>query len=79
MSVWRWSRGGGKKLDEPAVLFLFVRVMEHFTVFSGVVRSILGSPGLVGAAEEGDFVGDEFPGGSQGEVAVVGWVVSQLA
>ena len=52
--------------------------MEHFAVVSRVVRLILGSPGLVGAAEEGDFFGDEFPGGSQGEVAVVGWVVTQL-
>ena len=43
-----------------------------------MVRGILGSPGLVGAAEEGDFFGDEFPGGCLGEVTVVGWVISQL-
>ena len=52
--------------------------MEHLAVVSGVVRSISGSPGLVGAAEEGDFVGDEFSGGSRGEVAVVGRAIAQL-
>ena len=59
-------------------MFLFVRVVEHFTVFSGVVRSILRSPGLDGAAAESDFFVDEFPGGCQGEVTVVGRVVTQL-
>ena len=49
-----------------------------FAIFSGVVGSVLGSPGLVGAAEEGNFFGDEFPGGCHGEVTVVGWVVAQL-
>ena len=52
--------------------------MEHFAVVCGMIRSILGSPGLVGAAKEGDFFGNELSGGSVGEVAVVGWVVSQL-
>ena len=59
-------------------MFLFISVVEHFTVFSGVVRSVLGSPSLVGAAEEGGFFGDEFPGGCHGEVTVVGWIVTQL-
>ena len=49
--------------------------MEHCAVVSSVVCSVLGSPSLVGAAEEGNFFGDEFSGGSGGEVAVVGWVV----
>ena len=52
-----------EELDELAVLFLFIRVVEHFAIFSGVVGSVLGSPGLVGAAKEGNFFGDEFPGG----------------
>ena len=52
--------------------------MEHFAIFGGVVGSVLGSPGLVGAAEEGDLFGDEFPGGCRCEVTVVGWVVAQL-
>ena len=74
-----WGRElAGEEFDEPAVLFPFVGVMEHFAVVRGVVCSVLGSAGVVGAEEEGDFFGDEFPGGSQGEVAVVGWVVSQL-
>ena len=68
----------GEEFDEPAGLFLFVCVVEHFAVVRGVVCSVLGSPGLVGAAEEGDFFGDEFPGGCHGEVTVVGWVVAQL-
>ena len=76
------SSGGrevvSEEFDEPAVLFLFISVVEHFTVFSGVGCSILGSPGLVRAAEEGDFFGDKFPGGCQGEVTVVGWIVMQL-
>jgi hypothetical protein len=29
--------------------------VEHFPVFGGVVGSVLIAPGLVGAAEEGDF------------------------
>ena len=34
---------------------------------------------MVGAAEEGNFFGDEFPGGCHSEVTVVvGWVVAQL-
>ena len=58
--------------------FSFRKCREHFTVVSGMVRSILRSPGLVGAAEEDDFFGDEFPSGCQGEVTVVGWIVTQL-
>ena len=57
------------------MLFL-VGVVEHFAVVSGVVRPVLSSPGLVGAAEEGDFLGDEFACGGGCEVAVVGWVVA---
>ena len=52
--------------------------MEHFAVVSGVVCPVLGSPGLVGAAEEGNFLGNEFPCGGGCEVAVVGWAVEQL-
>ena len=59
-------------------MFLFIGVVEHCAVVSSVVCSVLGSPSLVGAAEEGDFFGDEFSEGSGGEVAVVGWVVAQL-
>ena len=59
-------------------MFLFIRVVEHFAIFSGVVGSVLGSPSLVGAAKEGNLFGDEFPGGCRCEVTVVGWVVSQL-
>ena len=74
-----WGREfTGEEFDEPAVLFLFVCVMEHFAVVRGVVCSVLGSPGLVEVAEEGNRFSNEFPGGSRGEVAVVGWVVAQL-
>ena len=52
--------------------------MEHFAVVCGMILSILRSPGLVGAAKEGDFFGDELSGGSRCEVAIVGWIVSQL-
>ena len=68
----------GEEFDEPAVLFLFVCVMEHFSVVCGMVCAVLGSPSLVGAAEKGNFFGDELSGGSQGEVTVVGWVIAQL-
>ena len=67
-----------EEFDEPAVLFLFVCVMEHFPVVCGMVCAVLGSPSLVGAAEKGNFFGDELSGGSQGEVTVVGWVIAQL-
>jgi hypothetical protein len=52
-------------------LFLFVGGVEHFSVVSGVVCSVLGSPGLVGAAEDGNLFGNKFAGGSRGEVALV--------
>ena len=77
MGKWR-GKITDEEFDEPAVLFLFVSVVEHFAVDSGVVRSILGSPGLIGAAEEGDFFGNEFPCGGGCEVAVIGWAVAQL-
>ena len=67
-----------EEFDELAVLFLFIRVVEHFAIFGGVVGSVLGSPGLVGAAEECDLFGDEFPGVCHCKVTVVGWVVAQL-
>ena len=66
----------GEEFDEPAVLFLFVCVMKHFPVVCGMVCTVLGSPSLVGAAEEGNFLGDEFSGGGGCEVAVVCWIVS---
>ena len=66
----------GEEFDESAILFLFVGVVEHFAVVSGVVRSVLSSPGLVGAAEEGNFLGDELTCGGGCKVAVVGWVVA---
>ena len=56
------------------MLFL-VGVVEHFAVVSGVVRPVLRSLGLVGAAKEGDFFGDELSSGSGGEIAIVGRVV----
>ena len=68
----------GEEFDEPAILCLFVRVMEHFPVVCGMVCAVLGSPSLVGAAEKGNFLGDELSGGSQGEVTVVGWVIALL-
>ena len=43
-----------------------------------MVGSVLGSTCLIGATEECNFFGDEFPGGSGGEVAVVGRVVAEL-
>ena len=50
-----WGREfTGEEFDEPAVLLLFVCVVEHFAVVRGVVCSVLGSPGLVGAAEKSD-------------------------
>ena len=57
-------------------MFLFIGVMEHFAVVSGVVRLILRAPGSVGAAEESNFLGDEFTRGGGCKVAVVGWVVA---
>ena len=78
----RAGQAGGEvtreEFDELAVLFLFVCVVEHFAIFSGVVGAVLGSPGLVGASKEGDLFGNEFPGGCRCEVTVVGWVVAQL-
>ena len=68
----------GEKFDQSAILFFLIGVVEHFAVVSGVVGPVLSSPGLVGAAEEGDFLGNEFPCGGGCEVAVVGWVVTQL-
>ena len=68
----------GEKFDEPAVLFLFICVMEHFPVVCGMVCAVLESPGLVGAAEKDNFFGDELSCGSRGEVTVVGWVMAQL-
>ena len=51
----------------------------HFLESAKVAcTNILGSLGLVDAAEEGNFFGDEFPGGCHCEVTVVGWVVAQL-
>ena len=79
--VMRVEWGGelaGEDFDEPAVLFLFRCVMEHFPVVRGVVCAVLGSPSLVRAAEKGNFFGDELSGGSRGEVTVVGWVIAQL-
>ena len=79
--VLRVERGReltGEEFDEPAVLFLFVCVMEHFPVVCGMVCAVLGSPSLVGAAEKGNFFGDELSCGSRGEVTVVGWVIAQL-
>jgi hypothetical protein len=48
----RWGQGG--RVDrvgggKSAVLLLFVCVVEHFAVVSGVICSILGPSGLVGA------------------------------
>ena len=43
-----------------------------------MVGSVLGSTCLVGATEESNFFGNEFSGGSGGEVAVVGRVVAEL-
>ena len=74
----KWGELTGEEFDEPAILFLFVCVMKHFPVFCGMVCTVLGSPSLVGAAEKGNFFGDELSGGSHGEVTVVGWVIAQL-
>ena len=41
----------GEKFDQSAILLFLVGVVEHFAVVSGVVRPVLSSPGLVGAAE----------------------------
>ena len=68
----------GEEFDEPAVLFLFICVMEHFPVVRGVVCAVLGSSSLVRAAEKGNFFGDELSGGRRGEVTVVGWDIAQL-
>ena len=75
---WGGGELTGEKFDEPAVLFLFVCVMEHFPVVCGMVCTVLGSSSLVGVAEKGDFFGDELSCGSRGEVTVVGWVIAQL-
>ena len=74
--------GGGKvtgeEFDQSDILLFRVGVVEHFAVVSGVVGPVLSSPGLVGAAEEGEFLGNERPCGGGCEVAVVGWAVAQL-
>ena len=54
----------GEEFDQSAILFFLIDVMEHFAVVCGVVGLVLSSPGLVGAAEEGDFLGNEFPCGA---------------
>ena len=50
--MWiKWGREvSSEEFDESAILFLFIGVVEHFEVVCGVIRSILGSPGLAGAA-----------------------------
>ena len=77
-----WVKWGGEvageEFDQSAIMFFFIGVVEQFAVVSGVVGSVLSSPRLVSAAEEGDFLGNEFPCGGGCEVAVIGWVVSQL-
>ena len=77
-----WVKWGGEvtgeEFDQSAILFFLIGVVEHFAVVSGVVGSVLSSPGLVGAAEEGDFLGNEFPCGGGCEVAVIGWAIAQL-
>ena len=69
------SSGGGEvtgeEFDQSAILLFLIGVVEHFAVVSGLVGSVLSSPGLVRAAEEGDFLGYEFPCGGGCEVAVV--------
>ena len=66
----------GEEFDQSAILFFLIGVVEHFAVVGGVVRPVLRSPGLVGAAEEGNFLGDEFTCGGGCKVAVVGGVVA---
>ena len=77
-----WVKWGRKvtseEFDQSAILLFLVGVVEHFAVVSGVVCPVLVSQGLVGAAEEGDFLGNEFPCGGGCEVAVVGWALAQL-
>ena len=68
----------GEEFDKSAILLFLIGVVEHFAVVSGVVGPVLSSPGLVGAAEEGDFLGNEFPCGGGCEVVVIGWAVAQL-
>ena len=68
----------GEEFDQSAILLFLIGVVEHFAVVSGVVGSVLCSPGLVGAAEKGDFLGNEFTCGGGCEVAVIGWAVAQL-
>ena len=66
----------GEKFDESAILLFLIGAVEHFAVVCGVVRPVLRSPGLVGAAEEDNLLGDEFTCGGGCKVAVVGWVVA---
>jgi hypothetical protein len=49
--VWvQWRREvASEQFDEPAVLFLLVCVVEHFSVFRGIACSILVAAGLIGA------------------------------
>ena len=86
LGVHHWGRGDhmgqvggevtGEEFDQSAILFFLIGVVEHFAVVSGVVGSVLSSPGLVGAVEEGDFLGNEFPCGGCCEVAVIGWAMA---